>query len=241
MKTSALMFLTAAANPLETMRPALVVLIIILAALVISSIVFTFVAIRSGKKGNTATKILLIVMYAAVAICLVCTILCGRQYAITQNKIANSLYLEQFGTTTQDTTENITTQESTVEETEPEPTFTPEYTDQSNPENWGIKWEVIQSGSIVDSYRRDEPISFGKSYEYTALEGITTFRGDNYRSGPTYGTADVVNQTITQKWSSNIGSFNGWPGSGWTGQPLIVRWDAETKAIMNMYDDKKVK
>ena len=241
MKMSALTYLAAATNPLQVMKPALVVLAVISAALVISSIAFTFVTIRSGKKANKTAKLLLSFMYIAVAICLVCTILCGREYSLTKEEVANSIYLEQFGTNTQDTTENVTTQESTVEETEPEPTFTPEYTDNSNPENWGVKWEVIQAGSIVDNYQRNESISFGTPDTFTGLEGIITFRGDNYRSGPTYGTADVVNQTITQKWSSNIGSFNGWPGSGWTGQPLIVRWDAETKAIMNMFEEKKTK
>lgn len=32
-----------------------------------------------------------------------------------------------------------------------------------------------------------------------------------------------------------------WSGSGWTGQPLIVQWDNETKNNMNLYEDKKTK
>ena len=48
-------------------------------------------------------------------------------------------------------------------------------------------------------------------------------------------------KTISASWTSNVGSLNGWPGCGWTGQPLIVQWDEETKAIMNMYPQKKAK
>lgn len=129
----------------------------------------------------------------------------------------------------------------TTAPTEPEPIFVPAYTDKTNPANWGIQWEIIQNGNIVDTFRRQQSISFGKAETYTGLEGIITFRGDNYRSGATYGTADVTEKALTTKWSADIGSFNTWTGSGWTGQPLIVRWDNETKRIMNLYPEKKEK
>ena len=32
-----------------------------------------------------------------------------------------------------------------------------------------------------------------------------------------------------------------WTGSGWTGQPLMVQWDEDTKNIMNLYPEKKSK
>jgi outer membrane protein assembly factor BamB len=32
-----------------------------------------------------------------------------------------------------------------------------------------------------------------------------------------------------------------WIGCGWTGQPLVVQWDAQTRANMNLYEDKKNK
>lgn len=72
-----------------------------------------------------------------------------------------------------------------------------------------------------------------------------TFRGDNYRSGASFGNVNVVNQTLTQKWSAKIGTLAGdngtWTGCGWTGQPTIVRWDEETKQIMNLRPEKKAK
>ena len=41
----------------------------------------------------------------------------------------------------------------------------------------------------------------------------------------------------------NTGKIAGgsWSGNGWTGQPLIVQWDAETRQLMNLYADKKNK
>ena len=234
--------LTAASNTLQFMKPALITLVLILTALVLSCIVFTAIRLCSKKSKNEFEKVLLGTMYAATVIVLVCTLLCWRKYASSNNALMNHDLLvtnSTTGVTTEATTQ--TTSEATTEATIPEPTFVPAYTNSSDPKNWGIEWEVIQNGSIVENYRREHPISFGMAEDYTALEGIVTFRGDNYRSGATYGTANVVNETIIQKWSSNIGSFNGWPGSGWTGQPLIVRWDSQTKAIMNLYDEKKAK
>lgn len=231
-------FASAGLNSSANMKPALITLTLILAVLILSCIVFTAIALRGKEKKSKSTKILLVGMYIAAIIVLVCTVLCWNQF-----NAMNSTLQEPSNSTSGNTTQTTetTTEATTVPPTEPEPTFDPAYTDQTNPDNWGIKWEVISGGSIVDAYSREQGISFADADAYTALEGIITFRGDNYRSGATYGTADVVNETLSQKWSSNIGSFNGWPGSGWTGQPLIVRWDAETKAIMNLYSEKKTK
>jgi len=68
----------------------------------------------------------------------------------------------------------------------------PKHTEGTDPYNWGIKWDIIAGGSIVDSYKREEKISFGTADEYFPFVGISAFRGDNYRSGATYGTADVA-------------------------------------------------
>ena len=217
------------------MRPALIVLSLILVAMVVSCICFTLIAARA-KKGN---KILLGMLYGTTVITLACTLLCFYKYnALTKSEASLN---GPTGNTEQSTTVAPTVAPTTEPTAAPKPTFDPAYTSNSNPENWGIQWDIIQNGSIVDSFNRNEPISFGEGSAYTTMEGIITFRGDNYRSGATYGTAAVVKETISKLWSSNIGSFNGWPGSGWTGQPLIVRWDSATKAIMNLHPDKKAK
>lgn len=218
------------------MKPALVILTLISIALVLSCIAFTYLNVKS--KNLTSQRLMLLgAFYTATIITVVCTILCFNRYDAINDALRETVSTDS----TSQTTTAPTTETTTAPTTEPEPTYDPAYTSLSNPENWGIQWEIIEHGSIVDSYNRAQPISFGKGGEYTALEGIVTFRGDNYRSGATYGTADIISETITEKWSSNIGSLNGWPGSGWTGQPLIVRWDEQTKSIMNLYDEKKNK
>ncbi|MBO5129128.1 MAG: PQQ-binding-like beta-propeller repeat protein [Oscillospiraceae bacterium] len=132
--------------------------------------------------------------------------------------------------------------EETVAPTEdPRVNFHPAMTSLSDPANWEVTWEIIENDEIVESYTRQEPISFGEGSDYFALPGIATFRGGNYRDNATYGTAEVTNGTLTKVWSHGIGVYNNWGGCAWTGQPLVVQWDDETKAIMNLYDSKKNK
>ena len=119
--------------------------------------------------------------------------------------------------------------------------FAPQSTLLSNPDNFQINWEINVDGEIVDSYTRQDPICFELDQDYFALPGVATFRGNNYRTSATYGTAVIENETMSVAWSHPIGQLNKWGGCAWTGQPLVVQWDAETKSIMNMYDSKKEK
>ena len=127
------------------------------------------------------------------------------------------------------------TQASTQETTtEPPIVFAPEKVTSTDPANWGITWEVYQDGVKVDHYQRAEPIFFGQPEEYFQLPGIATFRGDNYRNTPVYRSCDIADKTLSTAWTADTGTLAGgvWSGSGWTGQPLIVQWDEQTRAIM---------
>ena len=235
----------------KTMGSALIVLGVILAILLICCIVFTLVHFVGRKQKTKMNTIVLIIMYAATAIVLFCTVFCLVRY----KAVGNILELEKNpptqATTTTAPTETPTTAptteptteptEPTPPPTEPEPTYTPEYNDDSDPKNWNVRWDIHDGNSVVDTYTRPEEITFGKPEEYTAIEGITTFRGDNYRTGATFGITDISEKKITKAWSAQLDAFNGWTGAGWTGQPLVVRWDDETKQIMNLYEDKKAK
>ncbi len=120
--------------------------------------------------------------------------------------------------------------------------FSPAAGASSTPDLFGLTWEIAVGDEIVDRYSREDPICFELDQEYFALPGIATFRGNNYRNNASYGTAVVENETMGVAWSHPIGSLNKWGGCAWTGQPLVVQWDAETKAIMDtMYDSKKEK
>ena len=130
-----------------------------------------------------------------------------------------------------------------LESQPPVSVFSPHCTENTDPANWSITWEIFENGQQVDRYQRTRPISFGEPERYFALPGIPTFRGNNYRNSTTYGTADISAQTLSLDWSTDSGvTENGaWSGSGWTGQPLIVQWDDQTRQNMNLYPDKKNK
>ena len=133
----------------------------------------------------------------------------------------------------------------TEEPTEPEtvPVFAPASTSDTDPANWEIEWEIVDGEEQVTSYNREDPIFF-ENGDYFALPGVAGFHGGNHRTGASYGTANIVEGKITQLSKTNVNSFIAepdWAGCGWTGQPLVAQWDAETRAIMNLYDDKKEK
>lgn len=129
------------------------------------------------------------------------------------------------------------TPEPTAEPT-PEPTpFEPYSVDSTNPDNLITSTEVQVDGTLVDSYESEDEISFGEGSEYTSVKGITTFRGNNFRDGGSYGTASLTNKAFGTYWTASTSSLmapdgENWSGSGWTGQPLIVEWPAETRAVM---------
>ena len=234
-----------------TMGTALVALAVILGILVLSSIAFTVYNFVCRDQKKKISILLLITVYIATVLVLAGTIFCFVQY----NSAGNALNTppETVPTTTQtipttvpttaptEPTTEPTTEPPTEPPTEPEPTFDPAHTDDTDPDSMLSRWEVSADGQIVDSYQREDPIVFGNASEYSAIEGITTFRGDTYRSGATYGTSVVESKTLSKLWDAKLSSYNGWTGAGWTGQPLIVKWDAETKAIMNLYQEKKDK
>jgi len=77
--------------------------------------------------------------------------------------------------------------------------------------------------------------------EYTKIKGVTTFRGNNFRNGASWGTASVTEGTLSKIWTVNIGAIDTFTGVGWNGQPAIVQWDEDTKQIMNLKPEKKAK
>ena len=142
----------------------------------------------------------------------------------------------------------VTVQPTPTPTPEPTPTpvglpdFKPHSVDGTEPERLISSTAIMVDGEVVEEYESDYEINFDLPERYTELEGIVTFRGDNFRSGAAYGTAAVSSKTLTKAWSkstSGLSDSDGiyWSGSGWTGQPLIVKWpDATRKNISAMYD-----
>ncbi len=109
------------------------------------------------------------------------------------------------------------------------------------PENFSIVYDVIKNDEILTDLSDLTPVSFPITENYTSLEGITCFRGNNYRSSASYGFVDVVEEKLEEVWTAKVGYIGTWTGVGWTGQPAIVKWDDKVKNIMNINADKKQK
>ena len=120
--------------------------------------------------------------------------------------------------------------------------------DSTEPSNYisftGIQKDGIELDSVSD-YSSESNIQFGAGENYTTVDGIVTFRGNNFRNNPVYGNADLKEKQFGDHWEIMTGSLvsgsNSWSGSGWTGQPLMERWPREVKQHMNMYDWAKEK
>ena len=110
----------------------------------------------------------------------------------------------------------------------------------------GFTSEIMLRRTAVESFSREVPLSFGNGEDYTDLVGITTFGGNNYRNTFTYGTQYVNEKRLSRIWEIPTSSFtseqNGvWTGTGWTGMPLIIQWDASVRQHLGVYEQFKNK
>lgn len=133
----------------------------------------------------------------------------------------------------------------------PTPTPIPDPTsvEGSRTEDFGLQTNMQLEGNDIEVYAaHQDSLEFPAPERYTALEGVITFRGNNFRDAPTYGTAGrVIQKKLEVIWEKPIpGSISKsgdgtWFGCGWTGQPLLVRWPETTRRAMNLHEDKKNK
>ena len=119
------------------------------------------------------------------------------------------------------------------------PPFQPYPVEETAPDIMLATTAIMADGEITETYSFNEPTDFGYGENYSWIEGITSFRGNNFRDAPAFGNADVQNALFGEKWSIPTGAYNTpeayWSGHGWTGQPLIVKWPKQTRQIMNMH------
>ncbi len=151
--------------------------------------------------------------------------------------------------------ENITveteTEQGNVSEIHTEPqekpfSFTAYATENTKPENFGLKTEIFSGNTKIEKFNSNQ-FDFGFDNSYSQLEGIITFRGNNFRDSAVFGNADLATKNFEDCWQVTTGTlpsgsgYPAWTGSGWTGQPLIVKWDEQTRNNMNLYPEKKAK
>ncbi len=102
-----------------------------------------------------------------------------------------------------------------------------------------VTWELFNGDNQqIANYTPAGPVAFGDPQTYTKIPGVLTFRGNNYRNAPAYGTADITNKKLEIAWTHDTGDVKAegsyWAGAGWTGQPLMVNWPQQTKAAMGL-------
>lgn len=112
--------------------------------------------------------------------------------------------------------------------------------DSLKPENAGLSWQTeLPPGGLSEFFK--EGISFSDSSKYFSLEGIGSFRGTNYRDTSSYGFTEVKEQILEVAWSLKNSHIDIWTGTGWNGQPSIIRWNDSLKNKMNILNEKKKK
>lgn len=122
------------------------------------------------------------------------------------------------------------------------PDFEPHAVEGTEPENLIKSTAIMVDGEVVEEYENQYDILFDMPERYAQIDGVVTFRGDNFRSGAAYGTANVSSKSLSVVWKNSTGGladsdgFN-WTGSGWTGQALVAKWPEATRKNMTaMYD-----
>ena len=124
--------------------------------------------------------------------------------------------------------------------------FQPHCVDSTKPENLISYTNIEVDGNVLENigdYKADGDIFFNIGQDYTDVEGIVTFRGNSFRDAPSHGYANMTDFRLNKLWSADTGSLSSgsavWTGSGWTGQPLMMKWPKEVKAHMNMTEKAK--
>ena len=114
-------------------------------------------------------------------------------------------------------------------------------TAQTKPSKWMEFTNLSVNGTIlkeIKDYKPAETITFDSGSKYAQVEGVLTFRGNNFRDTSSYGQAAMSKYKLKELWNFPTGSMSVkgkyWSGNGWTGQPLLVHWPAATKKHMNM-------
>ena len=118
-----------------------------------------------------------------------------------------------------------------------------EIVESARPDSSAYRYEhrVVANGKKVSEYAREVPVAMPAGEDYAQVDGILTFRGNNYRDTGAFGLVPDDASGLSIVWTKGIGSIEKWTGVGWTGQASIVRWPEQTRRIMNLNAEKKAK
>ena len=111
-----------------------------------------------------------------------------------------------------------------------------------------IKNVYVYSGKKqVKDYARPakDLIHMPSGWEYTRQQiGVLTFRGNAFRTNGAVGTVGTA-ETLEKAWEAESGYAKGasqtYYGTGWPGQPAIVKWSTQIRENSNLYEKFKTK
>lgn len=123
----------------------------------------------------------------------------------------------------------------------PSPEFQPYAVTSTVPSKLLAGMGILANGSPQSAYSAAEPFDFGLGETYTAVQGIVTFRGNNFRDGGAYGAVDFSPGKLEKAYNLPTGTLTApdgttFSGSGFVGQPLVMTWPKDTRAHMDLYD-----
>ncbi len=216
---------------------------------------------RRKKNPRLAVKRILIALEVLVLGIILTIIFFPKEGLVTEGTPENGEIMEEAEKAVEEATEETAEEPEEEKEmvgavgdvefvpaSEQGPEFHPRATEETKPSNFIATTEIKVGEEVLTSleeYKPKDNITFDLPGKYTDVEGIVTFRGNNFRDNPTYGTASFTENKLEEKWSVPTGGLTygdaTWTGSGWTGQPLMEKWSKETKQHMNMYDWAKEK
>ncbi|MBO4848972.1 MAG: PQQ-binding-like beta-propeller repeat protein [Clostridia bacterium] len=208
---------------------------------------------RNRKQNNQLLLLIALIVLAAAAIAVLIALISGSHGDKPKPGPSPADTAAPIQTKAPDDTDAPTdepTEEPTAEPTEEPVVFNPVAPhDTAIASLYGFSSEIMQGGEIVSAFS-GESVEFRHNDVYSEAEGVLSFRGSCFRQNAFYGTAKVESGKLQILWHRDSysvpkgegGNYSGaWTGSGWTGQALCVRWDKDTKAIMNMFDWAKEK
>lgn len=133
-------------------------------------------------------------------------------------------------------------------EPETEAAFLPRAVKETRPEQFISLTQIEQGGTVLEDEGSFAPwytMDFQEPGQYTKAEGVITFRGNNFRDSAAWGTAQLAAGELQPIWNVGTGALSYgsavWTGSGWTGQPLLMKWPESVKEKMNLTDRAKRK
>jgi hypothetical protein len=94
-----------------------------------------------------------------------------------------------------------------------------------------FNYEIIQLDTNKNLFN-----GFSENYQSDSSQ-ILCFRGNQERNNPTRGNLKKSPEQIELEWKFETASAKEWGGgSGWTGQPLMVKWNKSMKIKLGIKD-----